>query len=193
MRQQLANLAARIMTEERVTDFHLARRKAAVRMGITQQRQLPSNQEMELALREYQAIFRQDQQPLHLQALRETAIKVMRLVAPFSPRLVGPVLLGTADECAPIQLHLFSDSNEEVGWTLMEHHIPFTTGERTYRFSSEKDIRSQPLYCLTCDESEIEMTVFPEKGVRQSPKGPLNGKPIQRASLSEVEKLLTER
>lgn len=192
MRQQLAIQAARIMTEEGVSDFHAAKRKAAERLGVTNDRHMPKNAEIELALQEYQAIFRQDQQPVYLKRLRETALEMMRLLKAFSPRLVGPVLRGTADRHSVIYIHLFSDCAEELGWSLMEHHIPFNTGERQYRFGTESDIRTQPLYSMLFHETEIEITIFPENGIRHSPKSPLDGKPIQRASIADVEKLLEQ-
>ena len=39
-------------------------------------------------------------------------------LSPFSPRLVGPVLNGTADHNSAINLHLFADSAEAVAITL---------------------------------------------------------------------------
>ncbi len=191
MRLQLAHEAARIMTEEGISDFHTAKRKAANRMGVTNEQNMPRNVEIELALKEYQAIFRQDQQPHRLRALRKTAIEVMRLLERFSPRLVGPILRGTADQHSAINIHLFTDNSQALDWLLMEHHIPFRIGEREYRFS-DNNVRRQPLYLIADGEIEVELTLFPEIGIRQAPKSPLDGKPIQRASVSDVQKLLSQ-
>ncbi len=191
MRQQLANEAARIMAEEGISDFHTARRKAANRIGVTNERHLPRNVEIELALKEYQAIFKRDLQPTRLRVLRKTAIEIMRLLERFSPRLVGAVLRGTADRHSAINIHLFTDNSQALDWLLMEHHIPFKIGERECRFN-ENDLRRQPLYLIEDGEIEVELTVFPEIGIRQAPKSPLDGKPVQRASISDVEKLLQQ-
>lgn len=178
------------MAEEGVTDFHSAKRKAAERLGITGNRAMPRNIEIEQALQEYQAIFRQHQQPSRLEELRLVALEVMRILKPFSPRLVGAVLRGTADIHSPINLHLFCDNSEEIGWALMEHHLPFTIRERQYRYSGESEPRCHQVYSIRHDDIEIELTVFSENGIRLAPKSPLDGKPIQRASCSDVEKLL---
>lgn len=178
------------MAEEGVSDFHTAKRKAADRLGITNDSSMPRNSEVEHALQEYQAIFRQDRQPARLAELRSTALRVMRFLQPFSPRLVGPVLRGTADLHSTVNVHLFTDSAEEIGWQLMEHHIPFSIREREYRYSGENVARRYQVYCAQDDGVEIELTIFPEKGIRQAPKSPLDGKPIERASINEVEKLL---
>lgn len=193
IRHQLVLLAARIMAEEGVSDFHTAKRKAAKRLGITHERNMPRNVEIELALRDYQTLFRQDKQPLRLRTLRETALEVMQLLKNFSPRLVGPVLRGTADLHSALNIHLFTDNSEEINWILMEHHIPFNVGEHQYRFGVENETKKYPFITTSHGDIEIKMVVFPEKGIRQPPNSPLDNKPIQRASISAVEKLLQER
>jgi len=189
MRQRLAVEAARIMSKESITDFHAAKCKAAKRLGITGEQNMPRNIEIELALKEYQTIFRPEQQAMELRSLRKTAIDIMNLLHDFSPRLVGPVLRGTADHYSAINIHLFTDSSQTLDWLLIEHHIPFTIDEREYRFN-ESELKRYPLYLIEDEEAKIELTVFPEKGIRQAPKSPLDGKPIQRASIAEVQKLL---
>jgi len=191
MRQRLAAEAARIMSEDGVSDFHTAKRKAAERIGIANEQNMPRNIEIELALKEYQAIFRPQQQATELKTLRKTAIDIMQLLRDFSPRLVGPVLRGTAVQHSAINVHLFTDDSQKLNWLLIEHHIPFNQSEREYRFN-DGDVRRQPLYVIEDDETEVELTVFPEKGIRQAPKSPLDGKPIQRASIADVQKLLQQ-
>jgi len=190
LRQQLAVEAARIMTEEGVLDFHTAKRKAADRVGVINDQVMPRNIEIELALKEYQAIFRAEQQPAQLSALRKTAITVMQLLSDFSPRLVGSVLRGSADQYTTIDIHLFSDNSLSLDWLLIEHHIPFNMSEREYRFKGDV-IERYPLYLIEGEgDADVALTVFPERGVRQPPKSPLDGKSIQRASISEVQALL---
>jgi len=115
MRQRLAVEAARIMAEEHLSDFYKAKQKAAARLGATNTRNLPRNDEIERALVEYQRLFRADSQPARLRRLRETALRAMELLARFNPRLVGPVLRGTADEHSEVTLHVFADTSEEIG------------------------------------------------------------------------------
>jgi len=191
MRQRLAVEAARIMSEESITDFHAAKCKAAKRLGITDEQNMPRNIEIELALKEYQTIFRPEQQAVELRSLRKTAIDIMNLLRDLSPRLVGPVLRGTADHYSAINIHLFTDNSQTLDWLLIEHHIPFTINEREYHFNGH-ELKRYPLYLVEDDEAKVELTVFPEKGIRQAPKSPLDGKPIQRASIAEVQKLLQQ-
>ncbi len=53
LRYHLSQEAARIMAEEGVRDYHAAKCKAAVRLNQAEARNLPSNREVEDALRYY--------------------------------------------------------------------------------------------------------------------------------------------
>ncbi len=191
VRQRLAAEAARIMSEESISDFQVAKQKAANRLGVTGEQGMPRNIEIEQALKEYQAIFRPQQQALELKALRKTAVEIMSLLHDFSPRLVGPVLRGSADHHSAINIHLFTDNSQVLEWLLIERHIPFNVEEREYRFNGG-EIKRCPLYLIEDEEANVELAVFPEKGIRQAPKSPLDGKPIQRASISEAQQLLQQ-
>src|SRR3972149_1932575 len=63
MRAQIAAAAARIMAEEGVEDFALAKRKAARRLGATDTEAPPSNGEIEAELRAYPALYQADEHP----------------------------------------------------------------------------------------------------------------------------------
>ncbi len=102
------------MAEHGIQDFRAAKRKAADRLGISDAGALPSNTEIEAALAAYQRLFAADTHERTLKAQRRTALRAMRWLPGLRPRLVGPVLTGTATEHADIQLHLFVDNPEAV-------------------------------------------------------------------------------
>lgn len=179
------------MATEGVRDFALAKRKAVDHLGLGAQRSLPGNREVESALVAYQRLFRAHSQPRRLRELREAALKAMALLEPFRPRLVGPVLAGTADEHAPVNLHLFADTPEQVDMFLMERRIPFELDERIVRMRPEQQERL-PLYRFMAGDVVVELTVFPQKRLRQAPLSPVDGRPMERAPLSSVEALLRE-
>ena len=54
----------------------------------------------------------------YLRMMRVAALSAMELLADFTPRLVGPVLVGTADENSAVNLHVFTDSPEMVALEL---------------------------------------------------------------------------
>ncbi len=185
----LAQAAARLMAEGGVRDFAAAKRKAAEQLGVTGKRNLPDNLEIEAALREYQQLFQHDTQQQQLHELRQSALQAMKLLSPFSPRLVGPVLNGTADRHSPIYLHLFADTSEAVDIFLMEHKIPCEHGERPVRYSGGRE-EQRPLFRFHAGEHAVELTVFPLNGIRQAPLSPVDGKPTRRADQKELMRLL---
>ena len=111
IRERIAKEAARMMCEAGINDFQLAKRKALQRLRINEQRNLPSNEEIEFAVGEYQRLFRADSQPRRLAELRRAAVRAMRFLSRFQPRLVGAVLSGTADEHSDVCLHLFAETD----------------------------------------------------------------------------------
>lgn len=189
-RIRVAQEAARLMTEHGIQDFATAKRKAAERLGLPA-RHLPTNLEIEQALIAHQRLFRTTSQPAHLRRLRDTARQAMRLMTDFQPRLVGPVLTGTADAHSAVNLHLFAETPEQIDVFLMDHHIPHSWDERVVRLNADQQER-YPLCRLVADEVTVEMTVFPPNGLRQPPLSPVDGRPMRRAALEAVEQLLAE-
>ena len=190
MRIRIAQEAARLMSEHGIRDYYTAKQKAAAQLGMADGRNLPRNEEIESARMEYQRLFKARQQAVHLHYLRQTALQAMRLLSPFNPRLVGPVLTGSAGEYDAITLHLFADTPEEIAFTLMENAIPFRTDE--YRMRLNGGERSFPGYRFIRENTDIELIIFPSSGIRQAPTSPVDGKPMRRASSRKVEELLEE-
>ncbi|MDE2346256.1 MAG: hypothetical protein KGL13_07290 [Gammaproteobacteria bacterium] len=190
LRHLLAQEAARLMAEEGVRDFLFAKRKAAERLGFdTRNLHLPTNMEVENALAAHQRLFKADTQPTRIRQLRKTARDAMQMLNGFDARLVGPVLAGTAADHAIIYLHVFTDVPEQVAIFLMEKHIPYEISARKLR-SGDGVQHSYPVYSFVAGDVPIELTVFSQDGIREAPASPLDGKPMRRASLQELESML---
>ena len=188
LRDQIAREAARMMVEGGIRDYHLAKRKAVDRLGVRQPAgQLPGNDEIEVAIEEYQRLFRGGQ-PDRLLTLRRTAVWAMRLLENFEPCLVGSVLSGSADDHSDVTLHLFSEPIEQVGLFLSDQQIPFRLTERRLRIGLD-DYRRFPSYRFVVDDVPIELVVFSINGARQAPLSPVDGKPMSRAKVDQVEAL----
>ena len=191
LRDKIAREAARMMVEGGIRDYQLAKRKAVARLGIRRPAgQLPGNDEIESAIEEYQRLFRVGQ-PDRLLALRRTAVWAMRLLASFEPCLVGSVLSGTADDHSDVTLHVVSEPIEEVGLFLSDRQIPFRLTERRLRIGID-DYRRFPSYRFVVDDVPIELTVFTMNAARQAPLSPVDGKPMSRAKVEQVEALAVE-
>ena len=129
-RQVVAQEAARIIVNHGVRDYRAAKHKAAERLGISGRGALPGNAEIESAVAEHLQIFSGDKHDDLLRALRGAALSAMELLAEFSPRLVGPVLVGTADDNSAINLHVFADSAEPVALHIAAAGLQFQSYER---------------------------------------------------------------
>ncbi|MBI1424099.1 MAG: hypothetical protein GC149_11575 [Gammaproteobacteria bacterium] len=191
MRLLLAQEAARILLDSGSRDFALAKRKAAEHLSAHDTRQMPSNLEIEQAVAEYQRLFRSQSQPQHLQQLREDAYEAMQFFQDFDPRLVGPVLSGTADINTTISLHVFTDTPEEISLLLLDQHIPFETGEKRLRLR-EDTYQIFPTVSFLARQNRIEVIIFPVSKRVPTPLSPVDGRPVQRANLASVEMLLNE-
>lgn len=189
LRQRIAQEAARWLVVSGSRNFLQAKRKAAEQLGVADARHLPSNLEVEEALVAYQRLFRGERQTGELQRLRAAALEALRFLGDFAPRLVGPVLEGTADAFSEVNLHLFADSVEEVGHFLRERGIPAALGDRRLRVAAEAYV-NQPEYRFLAGGIPVALTVFKRGAMRQAPLSPVDGRPMRRASLAEVERLL---
>ena len=190
MRLRLAQRTAQILLESGMRDFHVAKQKAAQQLGVKDTKSLPSNSEIELALSEYQRIFRAQSQPIHLSQLRQIAVEAMQFLERFNPRLVGGVLSGTADEHSTIRLHVFADTVESVGFYLQDNKIPHELGERRLKISADQ-YNYYSTYEFVVDDARLELVVFLPKQ-QQIPLSPIDGKPMKRATITEIELLLNQ-
>jgi len=191
LRRAVAEEAARLMIEHGVDDFGTAKRKAAERFGVTEHAVLPTNVEIESALVDRQRLFSAGRHTTDLAALRRAAVAAMRLLGRFHPRLVGPVLSGTATPHADIELHVFADSVESVVLALLDAGIAHRLVARRFKPRSQRDEPvSYPALRLEIAGHDIEATVFPEVGLRQAPISPVDGRPMRRATTAEIEDLL---
>ena len=188
-RLRLANEAARLMAEGGVRDYQQAKRKAAQRLGIFDDASLPRNREIADALRNYQRLFLGESQPLALRQRREAAQRALAFFQAFSPRLVGPVLDGTADAHAPITLHLHCDDPDAIARWLDDHRIPAQSRSRRLRLDRERELDA-PAWLFDAEGMAFEVTVLPLDGLRQAPLSPIDGRPMARASALQLLTLL---
>ena len=189
LRLALAREAARLMIEHGLPDYGLAKRKAAARLGVTDHAVLPKNTEIEEALAEHQRLFVPEAHASELLAMRRAALAAMRLLADFEPRLVGPLLSGTATAHNGITLHLFADTPETVAVQLLDRGIPHEFAERRIKMQRD-ELVAFPAVRFTAGPHEVDATIFPLDGIRQAPLGPVDGRPMRRATAQEVEGLL---
>lgn len=184
LREQLAHRAARLMAEDGIVNFALAKRKAARQLGVKEIHCLPSNQEIEAALHRYRALFQAEAHPRRLRQLREEALAMMHQLATFHPYLTGSVLSGTAGEHSDINLTLFADDAKAILLFLLRHNLPFEDGE--WKVTIGKREESVPSYTLTSASGTlIHLIVLPENARHSGSRHPAT-----HADIAAVEALL---
>ncbi len=189
IRRAIAAEAARIMSTQSQFNYRVAKLKAAERLGLNLHTTLPSNAEVASALRAYQEFYGGPQHTRHVRKMREVALQVMRSLESFCPRLVGPVLEGTADEHARVSLHVFNDPPDAVVIHLLDKGLVFRNEQRKIRWH-DGSYRQMQMVVTNADDIEVELTLFSCIDLRQPPPSPVDGRPLRRAPMSEVESLL---
>jgi hypothetical protein len=192
MRARIAAAAARIMAEDGIDDFALAKRKAARQLGAARgdemREALPANEEVEAELRAYRALYQPEEHSQRIAELRRIALDAMRALERFSPYLTGPVLKGTAGPYAEIELQLFPESAKEVEIFLLERRIAYTTHEGK-RFSGDR-AHAMSVFSLSWQDAPLRLSVFDPRDERLALKTSQAGRVLERAGIAEVGALL---
>ncbi len=122
--QEIAQTAARMVVEEGL-EWAAAKRRAVKQLGLPARTQLPDNDALEEAVREYIEIFCADTQPQELRALRELALVWMERVQEFRPHLAGAVWRGTATRMSDIYIQLFCDDSKSAEIALINRNVQY--------------------------------------------------------------------
>jgi hypothetical protein len=189
-RARIAAAAARLMAEDGIDDFALAKRKAARQLGAADGQALPGNDEIEAELRAYLSLYQAEEHPQRLAELREIALDAMRTLERFSPYLTGPVLKGIAGPYAEIELQLFPDSVKEVEIFLLDRNLAYTTHEAK-RYAGDR-AHAVSVLTLTWRGVPLRLSIFDPRDERLALKSSQAGKVMDRAGIAEVGALLRD-
>ena len=189
-RARIAAAAARIMAEDGIDDFALAKRKAARQLGALDAQALPRNDEIELELRAYRELYQAEAHPERIAELRRVALDAMRTLEQFNPYLTGPVLTGLAGPYAGVDLQLFPDSAKDVEIFLLDRNIVFRTQEGQ-RFSGDR-ARAVSVLSLDWQGAPLRLSVFDPRDERVALKTSPAGRVMDRAGIAEVGALLRD-
>jgi len=188
MRMRIAAAAARIMAEEGIDDFALAKRKALRRLGADEREALPANEEIEAELRDYLSLYQADEHPERIVELRRIALEAMRALERFSPYLTGPVLAGLAGPYAEIELQLFPESSKEVELFLLDLGLRYEASDER-RYTGDR-ARAVAVISLTWAGVPLRLSVFDPRDERAALKTSPAGRVAARAGIAEVSTLM---
>lgn len=190
IRARIAAAAARLMAEDGIDDFALAKRKAARQLGATDAQALPRNDEIEAELHAYRSLYEPEEHAERIAELRRIALDAMRALERFSPYLTGPVLKGTAGPYAGIDLQLFPESPKDVEIYLLDRGIPYDTHEGR-RYSGDR-AHAVSVFSLEWRGAPLKLSVFDPRDERVALKSSQAGRVMDRAGVAEVGALLRD-
>jgi hypothetical protein len=186
---EIAHVAARMLVEGTAESFAEAKRKAAESLGLMHARKLPENMAVQEALVEYQALFGGETHRARIVSLRHAALEALHALAVFEPRLVGPVLYGTACEYSPVTLHLYTDEVEAVIRHFHDLGMAYGLGETRLNIHG-KQTATFPSFEISESDVDFDIVVLPHAFLAHPPLSSLDGKPFRRATATALEKLL---
>jgi hypothetical protein len=142
LRRQIAWEAARLMYVREESEYYRAKQKAAQRIcqGWVKPADLPSNAEIRDEIQSFARLHEGDARTQNLQEMRLAALRLMRLLARFRPRLIGSVMTGHVRAGSDIDLHLFSDSIEAITAVLEEEGLVHDVERKRVRKNDEERI-----------------------------------------------------
>jgi hypothetical protein len=195
LRGAIAAEAARLMYEEGVKQYFTAKRLAAKRLlGRVEARRvryrpsdLPSNGEIRDALLCLASLAEGDRRTRRLFAMRVVALRAMRALEPFSPRLIGSVSTGHIRRGSDIDLHVFCDDADALlGWVRRLGWAHETERATILKFGEVREY----LHVHVRDDYDVELTVYDRRELRFRPRSSTDGKPIVRVKPAALEAML---
>ncbi len=151
-KHRIAQAAAALVVDEGL-EYGAAKRRVLKTLGYPSRTELPDNDLVEEAVREYIALFCADTQPAELKALRELALVWMDRLSAFRPHLAGAVWHGTATRLSDIHLQLFCDDPKSAELALIDHQVDYETRSVTGFNGQTVDVLSLRSLCKPLQET----------------------------------------
>jgi hypothetical protein len=189
LRQAIALEAARLMYERVESEYFTAKRKAAKRLcrGGVKPADLPSNAEIRDQIQLFARLHEGESRTRHLRDMRLEALRLMRILRPFRPRLIGSVMTGHVRKGSDIDLHVFCDSPGLVTDLLEQAGCQYDLERKQVVKHGEARVFT---HIHVHDRFNFELTVYPEDRAHYVFRSSITGKAIERASIAELEDLL---
>ena len=131
--------------------------------------------------------FEGDARTDRLLEMRLEALRMMRTLGNFRPRLIGSVLTGHIRQGSDIDLHVFAESSAPVAAALDFEGIVYDIEKKKVRKHGEETIYT---HIHVQDRFPVELTIYPTNKAHYVFKSSITGKAIERASISELEMFL---
>ncbi len=190
LRRQIAWEAARLMYSREVSEYYAAKEKAARRIykGWIKPADLPSNAEIREQVQVLARLLEGSQpHQERLLGMRLRAVWWMRKLTEFYPKLLGSVLTGNVREGSDIDLHVFAANPHSITIHLDELGMAYELERKRVQKDGEERVFT---HIHVRDEFLVELTVYHPALLGFRFRSSITNKAIQRAGLSEVERLI---
>jgi hypothetical protein len=189
LRRHIAWEAARLMYQRQESEYFRAKMKAARRIcqGWVKPANLPSNREIRDEIQAFARVMEGDARTANLREMRLEALRLMRLLRRFRPRLIGSVMTGHIRQGSDIDLHVFSNSAEAVGAVLDQESLVYDIERKRVRKQGEERTFT---HIHVAERFPFELTVYAENQAHYVFKSSITGKAIERASIAQLEQFL---
>jgi hypothetical protein len=189
LQSEIAATAAAMVVEEGL-EYGPAKRRAVKQLALPVRTELPDNDAVEDAVREYIAVFCADTQPAELLALRRLALVWMERMAAFRPYLAGAVWHGTATRLSDIYIQLFCDDSKSAEIALIEHNVDYEPRTVTGFTGGSVEALSLSSLCKPLNEMVgVHLMVYDHDDLRGALRPDAKGRK-PRGDLVAVQKLL---
>ena len=186
LRRRIAWEAARLMYDRQESEYYRAKLKAARRFcrGWVKPQDLPTNSEIRDQIQSLARMHEGDRRTENLREMRIEALRVMRLLRAFRPRLIGSTLTGHVRHGSDIDLHVFSDSLEAVAGALRPRGWCSTSSASGSASMAKSGFLRTSTFRIAF---RFELTIYAASLASHVFISSVTGKPIERASIAELE------
>ncbi len=174
------------MVEGIESEYLHAKERAILMLGLGSQGRYPTNRKIRDCI---ERLTRKELGPQEMERrvreMREIAAELMLLMDAYDPFLIGSTLSGQIRQTSDIDLHAYCDNYEELKTILID---------AGYQNVDEELVENQKgsFVHLKWDERDypIEITVYPWSMREVVPISSVTGKPMKRADLPQLARLL---
>lgn len=191
LRRQIVFEAARLMYHRYETEYYRAKMKAARKIcqGWVKPSELPSNREIRNEIQRFAYLYEGESRKENLFDMRIEALRMLRLLKSFKPRIIGSTLTGHIRQGSDIDIHVFSSSVEAVTGQLDYEGMVYDVEHKRVRKLGDERVFT---HIHIQERYPIELTLYPPDKAHYVFKSSITGKGIERASLAEFEAMLVQ-
>ena len=190
LRRQIAFEAARLMYARHETEYKRAKIRAARKVcrDWVKESELPSNAEIREQVQQLARMFEGEARADRLRSMRLEALRMMRLLREYRPRLIGSVWTGHIRQGSDIDIHLFAEGTSGIETLLEDEGLPVRVERKQVRKDGTERTYT---HIHVADLYPFELTVYSTSQVNEVFLSSITGRPIERGSIAELEELLT--